>query len=198
MSLPTSLRKLIKSLKILPGVGDKSAQRIALHLVEQNKSGALLLAEVLKNAIESIKSCEKCRAMSESNLCDICMSDTRDKSVLCIVGSPLDVISLEHAGYDGLYFVLRGNISPLDGIGPETLGLEELVNYIKNTDFKEIILATNPTVEGEATAHYLAQYLVPFRIKITRIAHGVPLGGELELIDGGTLAHALAGRRLFN
>jgi recombination protein RecR len=190
------INRLIEDLRCLPGVGPKSAQRMALYLLEKERSGARRLARSLVEAADKIGHCERCRTLTESSVCMICSSPKRDNSLLCIVENPVDVRALELAtDYQGLYFVLMGRLSPLDGIGPQQLGLEQLEQRLSNKQITEVILATNPTVEGEATAHYISERVQAHGIKATRIAHGVPLGGELEYVDGGTLSHAFSGRR---
>ncbi|HSN16891.1 MAG TPA: recombination mediator RecR [Gammaproteobacteria bacterium] len=196
MAYSPLLQKLVDSLRCLPGVGPKSAQRMAFQLLERNREGALALAQALQAAMQGIGHCERCRNFTEGKLCDICSSAKRDASVLCVVETPADVGALEGAtGYRGQYFVLMGHLSPLDGIGPEELGLDLLERRLDEGGVKEVILATNPTVEGEATAHFLAELAQRRGIRATRIAHGVPIGGELEYIDGGTLSHAFSGRQ---
>ncbi|MBB3103635.1 recombination mediator RecR [Azomonas macrocytogenes] len=195
MSFSPLIQQLIDALRILPGVGRKSAQRMALHLLERDRSGGLRLAQALSTAMEGVGYCRQCRTLSENELCQQCADPARDAGLLCIVQSPMDVFAVEQTGYRGRYFVLKGQLSPLDGLGPEAIGIPELLERIDNGAFGEVILATNPTVEGEATAYYIAQLLAPKGLVISRIAHGVPLGGELDLVDGGTLAHALAGRQ---
>lgn len=195
MSFTPLIRQLIDSFRILPGVGQKTAQRMALHLLERDRKGALRLAHALEAAVNGVGYCEKCRALSETPLCSICADDRRDISLLCVVQGPMDVFAVEQTGYRGRYFVLKGHLSPLDGLGPEAIGIPELMETIAANPLKEVILATNPTVEGEATAHYIAQLLSDSPLVVSRLAHGMPLGGELELVDGGTLAHAFAGRR---
>jgi len=195
MSFTPLIRQLIDALRTLPGVGQKSAQRMALQLLERDRSGGLRLAQALTQAMEGVGHCKQCRTLSEDEFCPQCTDPRRDDSLLCVVEGPLDVFAVEQTGYRGRYFVLKGHLSPLDGLGPEAIGIPELQARIKAGNFSEIILATNPTVEGEATAHYIAQLLGGGDLLLSRIAHGVPLGGELELVDGGTLAHALAGRR---
>ncbi|WP_137817300.1 MULTISPECIES: recombination mediator RecR [unclassified Pseudomonas] len=195
MSFSPLIRQLIDSLRILPGVGQKTAQRMALQLLERDRSGALRLAQALTQAMEGVGHCKQCRTLSEDDLCPQCADPRRDDSVLCVVEGPMDVYAVEQTGYRGRYFVLKGHLSPLDGLGPEAIGIPELLARIQQAAFSEVILATNPTVEGEATAHYIAQLLANKGLITSRIAHGMPLGGELELVDGGTLAHALAGRR---
>lgn len=195
MSFSPLIRQLIDALRILPGVGQKTAQRMALQLLERDRSGGRRLAEVLASAMENVGHCRQCRTLSEEELCPQCADPRRDDSLLCVVQSPVDVFAVEQTGYRGRYFVLKGHLSPLDGLGPEAIGVPELLARVAEGAFSEVILATNPTVEGEATAHYIAQLLAPRGLTVSRIAHGVPLGGELDLVDGGTLAHALAGRK---
>lgn len=181
----------------MPSVGPKSAQRMAFHLLERNRDGALNLASLLKEAMEKVGHCESCRNFSESPLCQICDNPKRNSSQLCVVETPADVVALEQsAGYKGKYFVLMGNLSPLDGIGPVQLGMDMLSKRLTDGSISEIILATSTTVEGEATAHYVAELAKESTIKVSRIAYGVPLGGELDLIDSGTLSHALQERKL--
>jgi recombination protein RecR len=192
---PPSLNQLIEALRCLPGVGPKSAQRMAFHLLERDRNGAKLLASSITQANERIGQCRRCRMFAETELCPTCASPKRDRALLCVVESPADVVAVEQSGsYRGTYFVLMGHLSPLDGVGPEQLGLTQLDDLLKQGEVQEIILATNPTVEGAATAHYIAELARARNIKATRIAHGVPVGGELEYVDGGTLAHAIAGR----
>ncbi len=180
----------------MPGVGQKSAQRIAFHLLERDRDGANSLSRALADAVTGIGHCSRCRMFSEHELCSICSASGRDKSQLCVVESPADVMALEDAtGFRGLYFVLMGHLSPLDGIGPGELGLDKLEEWLAAGEVKELIIATNPTVEGDATAHYLADIGARYKVDASRIAHGVPLGGELEYVDGGTLSHAFYGRR---
>ncbi|WP_349616999.1 recombination mediator RecR [Azotobacter salinestris] len=195
MSFSPLIRQLIDALRILPGVGQKTAQRMALHLLERDRSGGLRLAQTLTQALERVGHCRQCRTLSEDELCPQCADPHRDDSLLCVVQGPMDVFVIEQTGYRGRYFVLKGHLSPLDGLGPETIGIPELLMRIEQGAFAEVIIATNPTVEGEATAHYIAQMLASREVMVSRIAHGVPLGGELELVDGGTLSHALAGRK---
>lgn len=195
MLYPPSLTQLIEALRCLPGVGPKSAQRMAFHLLERDRAGAKLLAGAVAQAHERIGRCQRCRMFAESDLCPICAGLKRERSLLCVVESPADVVAVEQSGsYRGTYFVLMGHLSPLDGIGPEELGLGQLDALMREGEVTEVILATNPTVEGAATAHYVAELARKHQIKATRIAHGVPMGGELEYVDGGTLAHAIAGR----
>jgi recombination protein RecR len=190
------LKTLIETLCCLPGVGQKSAQRMAFHLLERDREGGRRLGETLLEAMERIGQCERCRTLTEETLCQICSSERRDSSLLCIVETPAELSAIESAtDYHGNYFVLHGRLSPLDGLGPRELGLDVLSNRLREGAIEEIILATNPTIEGEATAQYICDLAAKSGIKTTRIAHGVPLGGELEYLDGGTLAHAFSGRR---
>lgn len=195
MSFSPLIRQLIDALRGLPGVGPKTAQRMALNLLERDRNVARHLAQVLEASMDRVGYCQRCRTLSETEVCNICSDPRRDDSVVCILQSPADVWAVEQAGgFRGRYFVLKGHLSPIDGQGPEEIGIPVLLSSLEGRDVAEVILATNPTVEGEATAHYIANLLKPRGIKVSRIAHGVPLGGELEFIDGGTLAHALAGR----
>ena len=185
----------MEALRCLPGVGPKSAQRMAYHLLERDRDGANKLSDALAAATEQVGHCIRCRTLSETESCRICADQNRQQELLCIVEHPVDILSLEQAtGYRGYYFVLMGRLSPLDGIGPKELKLDQLAHRLAEDPIKELIIATNPTVEGEATAHYLSQMAHEFKIKPTRLAHGLPLGSELEYIDAGTLAHAFAGR----
>lgn len=180
----------------MPGVGQKSAQRIAFHLLERDREGATSMSSAIAEAMSGIGHCQRCRMFTEHELCSICSASGRDEAQLCIVESPADVMAVEDAtGYRGMYFVLMGHLSPLDGIGPEELGLSTLEQRLQNETISELIIATNPTVEGDATAHFLADMATKHGISASRIAHGVPLGGELEYVDGGTLSHAFYGRR---
>jgi recombination protein RecR len=191
------LVRLIDALCCMPGVGKKSAQRIAFHLLERDRDGAKLMARALAEAADGIGHCRQCRMFTESELCNICSSSGRDDALLCAVESPADVMAVEDAtGYRGRYFVLMGHLSPLDGIGPSDLGLDALEALLSGGNVQELIIATNPTVEGDATAHYLADMATRCSVPASRIAHGVPLGGELEYVDGGTLSHAFFGRRI--
>lgn len=193
------LQELIDALKCLPGVGPKSAQRMAFYLLERDKDGAQNLSSALSTAVEKIGHCQMCRTLSENDICDICASTSRDEQTLCVIETPADIYAIEHsAEFRGKYFVLMGHLSPLDGIGPAELGLGLLEKRLASGGVKELILATNPTVEGEATAHYISDMAARHEVMTTRIAHGVPLGGELEYIDSGTLAHAFSGRQRFD
>ncbi len=197
MSYSPLLDELIEALRCLPGVGPKSAQRMAFHLLERNRKGALNLADKLRLAMEKIGHCQQCRTFSEVDVCALCQNPKRDNGQLCIVESPADVAALEEtSAYSGRYFVLMGHLSPLDGIGPKELGLDVLQRRFESQTVQEVILATNPTVEGEATAHFIADMARELSIKVSRIAHGVPLGGELEYVDGGTLSHAFNERKV--
>lgn len=189
------LRELVEALRCMPGVGPRSAQRAAFHLLERDREAALHLADCLQRAMEGIGRCGQCRTFSETELCELCAGSSRDRSLLCVVETPADIAAVEHAaGFNGLYFVLMGHLSPLDGIGPEELGLDVLDRRFAAGEVREVILATNPTVEGEATAQYISERAKAHTLRVTRIAHGVPLGGELEYVDGGTLSHAFTGR----
>ncbi|MEP6882606.1 MAG: recombination mediator RecR [Dokdonella sp.] len=190
------LSELIEALRCLPGVGAKTAQRMAFHLLERDRPGAKRLSERLALAIEKVGNCRRCRGFSEQEICSLCANVSRDKHLLCIVETPVDQLAIETAtGYRGHYFVLLGRLSPMDGLGPKELGLDLLADRLGEGEIVEMIVATNPTVEGEATAHMLSQLAKAADVKATRLAHGVPLGGELEFIDRGTLAHAFGGRQ---
>jgi recombination protein RecR len=197
MFLSPLITELVEALRVLPGVGPKSAQRMALYLLERNRAGGRRLAEVIAEAAEKVRECADCQILTEQERCAVCASAARDRSLLCVVENPVDQIAIEGSGsFRGVYFVLKGHLSPLDGIGPRELGIPRLLERVRAGEVKELILATNPTVEGEATAHYLRESLRDQPgIVVSRIAHGVPMGGELEYVDGNTLAHALAGRK---
>ncbi|EAT11950.1 recombination protein RecR [Bermanella marisrubri] len=197
-SLSPLINELVEALTILPGVGPKSAQRLALHLLEKDQSGAHRLVGMLSKALDEVGHCKKCRNLTEKEYCPICDDAKRTDEQLCVVETPAEVLAIEQTGFKGRYFVLFGRLSPIDGIGPEKLGLDQLKQQVVENGVKEVILATNPTVEGQATSQYIQQMLQGSNVLITRIAHGVPLGGELEYVDGGTLAHALAGRKAFD
>ena len=189
------LEQLIEAFRILPGVGQKSAQRMAYHVLEREREGGQRLSEALAAAVERIGHCVRCRDFSETETCATCASAAREAQTLCAVESPADRLAIEQAtGYRGLYFVLQGRLSPLDGIGPRELGLDLLSARLAEGEVRELIIATNPTVEGEATAHYLAQLARQHGVRASRLAHGVPLGGELEYVDRGTLSHAFGTR----
>lgn len=188
--------RLVEALQTLPGVGPKWATRMALSVLQHNREGGRALAAALADAVARVARCAECRMLCEADVCAICANPKRDERLLCIVESPVDVIAIEQAGgYNGRYFVLHGRLSPIDGIGPAQLGLDDITRLARERRVEEVILATNPTVEGEATAHYISEALTDAPAHLTRIAHGVPLGGELEYIDGGTIVHALEGRR---
>jgi recombination protein RecR len=196
MKNPSSLDELIAALRCLPGVGPKSAQRMAYHMMQRDPGGARRLAGALGLALERIRHCEKCNSFAEEVVCGLCRSPRRDGSLLCIVETPADVMMMEQTqSYGGMYFVLMGALSPLDGVGPREIGLDRLVKRASDGVVKEVILATNFTVEGEATAHYIGELVRAQGLKVTRIARGLPVGGELEHVDTGTLAQALLERR---
>ncbi len=189
------LEQLIEALRVLPGVGRKSAQRMAYHLLERDRGGGERLAVALHAAMQKVGHCTRCRDFSEITICAVCASGSRDAALLCVVETPADRLAIEQAtGFRGLYFVLQGRLSPLDGIGPRELGLDHLAARLGEGEVRELIVATNPTVEGEATAHYLAELARRQGVQATRLAHGVPLGGELEYVDRGTLSHAFGSR----
>jgi|TARA_B110000971_G_scaffold96373_1_gene99122 recombination protein RecR len=190
------IEKLNKAFSKLPGVGSKTAQRFIYHLLERDRPGGLEIAKALIDAMENVKNCEKCRTLTEKNICEICSNISRDNTQLCIVETPSDIHVIEQSGvYTGKYFVLSGYLSPIDGIGAAELGLNELEEILGNNDVSEVILATNATIEGEVTAHYIHNLAQKYQVKTTRIAHGIPLGGELEYTDINTIAHALSGRK---
>jgi recombination protein RecR len=190
------LGQLIQSLCCLPGVGPKTAQRMAFQLLQRNRDGARILAETLLRAVDEIGYCRECRTLTEDNLCEICADSSRDDSVICIVENPADVWIVDQAtAFKGRYFVLHGRLSPLDGIGPDELGLDLLEQRLATGSAKELILATNSTVEGEATAYFIGELAKKYHVQASRIAHGVPMGGELEFIDSSTLSHAFNGRK---
>jgi len=199
MQLTPVVQDLIQALRCLPGVGAKSAQRMAFHLLERNRQGGIKLAEILSLAMVNVGHCEQCRTFTEQPLCSICDNPRRQLvEQLCVVESPADVMAIEQTGdFQGKYFVLMGHLSPIDGIGPDELGLDILERQLASNQFKELILATNPTVEGSATAHYIADLAQTYQVNVSRIAHGVPIGGELEYVDGNTLSHALTGRKIY-
>lgn len=184
--------QLVQALRVLPSIGPKSAQRMALHLIMKNREGAVLLAHALNEASSYIHECQVCHSLTEAECCDICMSTERDDQLLCVVESPADVMAIEHSGsFKGKYHVLGGHLSPLDGIGPEEIGIPKLIQRLAAGNIQEVILATNATVEGQATAHYLLEATKHMQLNMTRIAQGVPQGGELEYVDSHTLSQAL-------
>ena len=198
MRYSPALARLVEALRLLPGVGPKSAQRMAFHLLERRRDGAMELAESLSAALALVGKCQRCRMLTDGDLCPVCGDARRDAATICVVESPADVVAVEQSGgYRGRYFVLNGRLSPLDGIGPAELGLQHLEALFAEGDIREVILATNATVEGQATAHVVGELARQHGLQATRIAQGVPMGGELESVDGGTLAHALAGRQRF-
>ena len=197
MISPSLIDQLINAFRCLPSVGPKSAQRLAFHILERDRQNGLNLAKILELAIEKVGHCKRCHTLTDAEFCPICLDQRRDKELLCIVESPADVIAIEQTrNYFGLYFVLMGHLSPLDGIGPMEIGVPALNKLLDASTIREVILATNPTVEGEATAHYLANLIQSRAIKCSRIAYGVPMGGELEYLDGNTLARSFQGRRV--
>ncbi|SFV79929.1 Recombination protein RecR [hydrothermal vent metagenome] len=193
------IETLNKAFCALPGVGAKTAQRFVYHLLERNREGGFELAKALVDAMEHVKHCSSCRTLSEKTICNICANDNRDNTQLCIVETPTDIHAIEQSSvYKGKYFVLSGYLSPIDGIGATELGLDELEQKLRDQNVEEIILATNATVEGEVTAHYISNMAKQFDVQITRIAHGIPIGGELEYADINTIAHALSGRKSYD
>lgn len=196
MNGPSTLDDLIEALRCLPGVGPKSAQRMAYHLLQRDQQGAARLGQALERALASIRHCERCNTFTEESVCERCRSPRRDASLLCVVETPADLLMMEQTQcYRGHYFVLMGRLSPLDGIGPRELHLDRLLRRATDGEVAEVVLATNFTVEGEATAHYIGELLRPRGLKVSRIARGVPVGGELEHVDSGTLAQAVLERR---
>ena len=196
MRPPSSLEALIQALRCLPGVGPKSAQRMAYHLLQRDQDGAMQLADSMRNAVERVRHCNMCNTFTEVEVCEICVSPRREKSLLCVVETPGDLLMMEQTqSYRGLYFVLMGRLSPLDGIGPKDIHMESLIRRASDGVVTEVILATNFTVEGEATAHYISELLGEQGLKVSRIARGLPVGGELEYVDAGTLAQAFIERR---
>lgn len=201
MNYSPLIDQLVKAFQRLPGVGPKSAQRMVLHFLEKDRDGGRQLAKALEAAIEGVGQCQRCRTLSEEAVCHICSDPKRDQNLLCVVETPADVYAVEQSSsFRGYYFVLMGHLSPIDGIGPDEIGIRDLLNLVSQSEISEVILATNPTVEGETTAYYIAEQLKTpelnkRQLKVSRIAHGIPLGGELEYIDGGTLLHSFAGRQ---
>jgi len=196
MRTPSSLEELIESLRCLPGVGPKSAQRMAYHLLQRDHPGALRLGAALEQAVQRIRHCEKCNTFTEEAVCELCRSSRRDAALLCVVETPGDLLMMEQAQcYEGMYFVLMGRLSPLDGVGPREIHLDRLLRRAQDGVVREVVLATNFTVEGEATAHYVGELLRERGLKVSRIARGLPVGGELEHVDSGTLARAVVERR---
>lgn len=196
MSTPSSLESLIEALRCLPGIGPKSAQRMAYYLMQRDRSGAQSLADALLRALGALQHCQRCNTFTEADICERCLSGKRDASLLCVVETPVDMNMMEQThAYSGLYYVLMGRVSPLDGVGPRDLQLEQLLARASDGLVQEVVLATNFTNEGEVTAHYLTEMLKSRDIRVSRIARGVPVGGELEYVDAGTLAQAFRERR---
>lgn len=196
MAISNAIEALKEALKALPGVGPKNAQRMAFHLMERDRQGATNIAQALTNALNTIKNCQRCNTFCETDVCDICSSEKRDQTLLCVVETPTDLEAIEQVGaYQGLYFVLMGRLSPLEGIGPEKLAFKSLAELVAHRPIKEVVIATNITAEGETTADYTQQLLKPYDITVTRLARGVPVGGELEYMDQRTLAAAFKDRR---
>ena len=193
------LSQLVQAFKILPGIGEKSAQRMAFYLLEKNREGGSNLAKLISASVEKIRNCSSCRNLTEDLICDICGDDRRDKKIMCVVESPTDVLAIEKSGsFKGKYFVLMGRLSPIDGVTPQDLGIPKLVSNIKSSGVQELIIATSPTIEGDATSFYIKDQLSENNILISRIAYGVPMGGELEYVDNTTLGRAIQGRREIN
>ena len=191
--------QLIEAFRCLPGVGPKSGQRMTLHLLERNRAGGKRLIEALTEALDAVGNCAQCRTLTEEEVCRICANPSRNRRLCCVVESHADIFAIEQSGtFRGVYFVLMGHLSPIDGIGPEQLGINQLLERIQAGDFEEVIIACNPTVEGDATAYYIAEQLKSINIVVSRIAHGVPVGGELEFVDSGTLTHAFMGRKVMD
>jgi len=191
--------QLIEAFRCLPGVGPKSGQRMTLHLLERNRAGGKRLTEALREALNAVGNCAQCRTLTEEEMCRICANPSRNRRLCCVVESHADIFAIEQSGtFRGVYFVLMGHLSPIDGIGPEQLGINQLLERIQAGDFEEVIIACNPTVEGDATAYYIAEQLKSINVVVSRIAHGVPVGGELEFVDSGTLTHAFMGRKVMD
>ena len=195
----TLLSQLIQAFKILPGIGEKSAQRMAFYLLEKNREGGLNLAKLISTSVDKIRNCSVCRNLTEDTVCEICRDERRNKTIICVVERPSDVIAIEKSGsFKGKYFVLMGRLSPIDGVTPQDLGIPKLVENINSSDIQEVIIATSPTIEGDATSFYIKDQLAENNILISRIAYGVPMGGELEYVDNTTLGRAIQGRREIN
>ena len=191
--------QLIEAFRCLPGVGPKSGQRMTLHLLERNRAGGKRLTEALTEALDAVGNCAQCRTLTEEEVCRICANPSRNRRLCCVVESHADIFAIEQSGtFRGVYFVLMGHLSPIDGIGPEQLGINQLLERIQAGDFEEVINACNPTVDGDATAYYIAEQLKSINVVVSRIAHGVPVGGELEFVDSGTLTHAFMGRKVMD
>lgn len=188
--------ELTDAFRCLPGVGPKSAERMVMYLLERDRDGGLRLAERLASVMADVGHCRVCRDFTEAEVCGICANPARDRSLICVVESPANVLAIEQTGaYRGLYFVLMGHLSPIDGIGPDDLGVDQLVARAADDEVREVLLAVNPTVEGEATAHYITESMKALSVRLSRLAQGIPLGGDLEYVDGGTLLQAIVGRR---
>ena len=199
MCIRDRLNQLIQAFKILPGIGEKSAQRMAFHILEKNREGGKNLARLINDSVENIRNCSECRNLTEKTICDICSDEKRNKKIICVVESPTDVLAIENSGsFKGKYFVLMGRLSPIDGVTPQDLGIPKLIERVKSADIDEIIIATSPTIEGDATSFYIKDQLNENKILISRIAYGVPMGGELEYVDNTTLGRAIQGRREIN
>ncbi len=193
------LQQLVNALTCMPSIGNKSAQRIALHLLERNRESAMQLGDVLIKSMQTIHHCQQCRNYTSEQYCLICQDERRDKQVICVVETPADMMAIEQAGvFKGCYFILMGRLSPLDGLGPDELGIDQLIEQLQKNNCQELIVATSATAEGEATAFYLSEVARKYQINISRIAHGIPMGGELEYIDQDTLMHALSRREMMN
>ena len=193
------LNQLIQAFKILPGIGEKSAQRMAFHILEKNREGGKNLARLINDSVENIRNCSECRNLTEKTISDICSDEKRNKKIICVVESPTDVLAIENSGsFKGKYFVLMGRLSPIDGVTPQDLGIPKLIERVKSADIDELIIATSPTIEGDATSFYIKDQLNENKILISRIAYGVPMGGELEYVDNTTLGRAIQGRREIN
>ena len=193
------LSQLIQAFKVLPGIGEKSAQRMAFYFLEKNREGGMNLAKLISTSVEKIRNCSNCRNLTEDMVCEICSDERRDKKIICVVESPSDVIAIEKSGsFKGKYFVLMGRLSPIDGVTPQDLGIPKLVENINSSEVQEVIIATSPTIEGDATSFYIKDQLTENNILISRIAYGVPMGGELEYVDNTTLGRAIQGRREIN
>ena len=193
------LNQLVQAFKILPGIGEKSAQRMAFHILEKNREGGKNLAKLINESFEYIRNCTECRNLTEEVLCNICSDEKRNKKLICGVESPTDVLAIENSGsFKGKYFVLMGRLSPIDGVTPQDLGIPKLIERAKTEEIDEIIIATSPTIEGDATSFYIKDQLCENKILISRIAYGVPMGGELEYVDNTTLGRAIQGRREIN
>ena len=193
------LNKLIQAFKVLPGIGEKSSQRMAFHILEKNREGGKNLAKLINESVEHIRNCSECRNLTDKVVCDICSDEKRNKKLICVVESPTDVLAIENSGsFRGKYYVLMGRLSPIDGVTPKDLGIPKLIEKVKSSELEEIIIATSPTIEGDATSFYIKDQLKENKILISRIAYGVPMGGELEYVDNTTLGRAIQGRREIN